>query len=176
VQQTVKDRLQALGRLIALSPGVLVFLVALIVILSALGFEHVGGYTPCPLCLQQRYAYYASIPLLALALALLQARRRAAAMLLFACVALAFLGNAGLATYHAGAEWKLWAGPESCSASAPLSTSAGNLLKNLAKSRVVRCDEPAVLPLGLSLAAWNVVASLLLSAGSAWAAVAAHRR
>ncbi len=24
--------------------------------------EHLGGYAPCPLCLMQRYAYYAAIP------------------------------------------------------------------------------------------------------------------
>ena len=24
----------------------------------ALGFEHIGNYDPCALCLQQRYAYY----------------------------------------------------------------------------------------------------------------------
>jgi disulfide bond formation protein DsbB len=172
----VKDRIPALTGLPGLSPGALVLLFAVIVILSALGFEHVGGYAPCALCLQQRYAYYVSIPLLAIALALISSRRSGAAALLFTVVALAFLANAGLAIYHAGAEWKLWAGPESCSASAPLSTNAGDLLRHLAKSRAIRCDEAALRVLGLSLAGWNVLASLLLAAGSAWAALAAPRR
>ena len=39
-------------------------LTAVAVILAALAFEHIGGYTPCPLCLQQRYAYYAGLPAL----------------------------------------------------------------------------------------------------------------
>ncbi len=29
---------------------------------SALGFQHIGGYTPCALCLLQRDPYYYAIP------------------------------------------------------------------------------------------------------------------
>ena len=58
----------------------------------------------------QRYAYYAAIPLLFVAMALVSEMPRVAALLFFV-VALAFLGNAGLGVYHAGAEWKFWAGP-----------------------------------------------------------------
>src|SRR5262245_33165048 len=86
--------------------GGLVLLVAIAVIAAALAFEHIGGYAPCPLCLQQRYAYYAGIPVLFLALVLLAAERPGLASALFALVALAFLANAGLGIYHAGAEWK----------------------------------------------------------------------
>src|ERR1700682_2691287 len=87
---------------------------AVAVILTALAFEHVGGYAPCPLCLQQRYAYYVGIPALFLALVLLSSERPRAAALIFLLVAAAFLANAGLGTYHAGVEWKLWAGPDTC--------------------------------------------------------------
>ena len=55
--------------------GVAVLLGALAIILAALGFEYIGGYAPCPLCLQQRYAYYACIPLSVLALVLISAGR-----------------------------------------------------------------------------------------------------
>jgi disulfide bond formation protein DsbB len=159
--------------------GGLVLVGAALVILTALAFEHLGGYVPCPLCLEQRYAYYAGIPLLFLALVLLSAERRGAAALVFALVGFAFLANAGLGTYHAGAEWKYWPGPDTCSASlTPLSTGigSGGLLKDLATTRVVRCDEAAWRMLGLSLAGWNVVACLLLAAGSLAAAVRTLRR
>ena len=33
----------------------------------ALGFEHIGGYIPCKLCLEQRWPYYAGVPLMAVA-------------------------------------------------------------------------------------------------------------
>ncbi|PZN12832.1 MAG: disulfide bond formation protein B, partial [Proteobacteria bacterium] len=42
--------------------GAAALFVAAAIILAALGFEYIGGYRPCPLCLQQRYAYYAGRP------------------------------------------------------------------------------------------------------------------
>jgi disulfide bond formation protein DsbB len=141
--------------------GGIAFLLALAIILGALAYEHIGGYAPCPLCLQQRWAYYAGVPLLFAALVLVSGDRGRPAALIFLFVALAFLANAGLGLYHAGAEWKWWPGPDTCGAAAGgLTTSAGKLLGELSKTRVVRCDEPALLVLGLSLAAWNVLVSL----------------
>lgn len=163
-------------RSMAYRTGALVLFAAVVVIGTALAFEHVGGYAPCPLCLQQRYAYYAGIPALFLALVLVAAERPHIAAVLFAAVALGFLANAGLGTYHAGVEWKLWLGPDTCAATdvKPLST-GGGLLKDLATTRVIRCDEAPWHLLGLSFAGWNVVASLLLAAGAAAAAVKALR-
>ena len=61
---------------------------------------------------------------------------------MFLAVALAFLINAGLGVYHAGVEWKYWAGPDTCAATPKaLSTGTGGLLKQLEKIRVARCDE-----------------------------------
>src|SRR5262245_66568441 len=88
--------------------GGLVLLAAAAVILAALGFEYIGGYVPCPMCLQQRYAYYAGIPALVGALALLRSGRTMPAAGIFLLVGAAFLINAGLGVYQAGAEWKLW--------------------------------------------------------------------
>jgi disulfide bond formation protein DsbB len=146
----------------AYTAGGVTLAVALAAILGALAIEHIGGYAPCPLCLEQRTAYYVGIPLLFLALVLVSADRGRLAALLFFTVALAFLLNAGLGVYHAGAEWKFWPGPETCAAAGGVTKSAGNLLGELAKTRVVRCDEPALLVFGLSLAAWNAITSLLL--------------
>ena len=78
--------------------GGLVLIGAVAVILAALGFEHIAGYMPCPLCLQQRYAYYFAIPALLAALVLLGSGRRIGAAAIFVAVAVAFLGNAGLGT------------------------------------------------------------------------------
>ena len=156
--------------------GGLLLFAATAVILTALAFEHLGGYLPCPLCLQQRYAYYAAIPALFLALVLVAADNGRIAALLFGLIALAFLANAGLGIYHAGAEWKFWDGPTTCAAvGQPLSTSAGGLLKSLDKTRVIRCDEAPWHLFGLSFAGWNVVASVLLALGSIAAAAKALR-
>jgi disulfide bond formation protein DsbB len=151
--------------------GALVLFAAIAVILTALAFEHLGGYVPCPLCLQQRYAYYAGIPALFLALVLLSSGHTKAAAAVFLAVGLAFLANAALGGYHAGAEWKFWPGPDTCGAAQPLS--AGGLFKDLATTRVIRCDEAAWRLLGLSLAGWNVITSLCLAAGAAFSATKA---
>ena len=155
--------------------GALALLLSVGVILTALGFEHIGGYLPCPLCTMQRYAYYAAIPLLFLALVLVAAERPGLARLIFVFVALAYLANAGLGVYHAGAEWKFWPGPATCAAgSGDLATSAGSLLKDLERVQVNRCDEAAWRLAGLSFAGWNVLISLLLCAISLRAAVKAR--
>jgi disulfide bond formation protein DsbB len=131
-------------------------------ILTALGFQYIGGYQPCMLCLWERYAYYAAIPVLFIAIALASGGAKGWAAALFFLVALAFLANAGLGTYHAGAEWKFWPGPSTCGGDGALTTSAGSLLKELENIKVVRCDEAALTFLGISFAGWNVVGSLLL--------------
>lgn len=148
--------------------GLALFLSAAVIV-AALGFEHLGGYAPCPLCLLQRYAYYAAIPLLFVAMALSTEMPRVAGFIFFA-VALAFLANAGLGVYHAGVEWKFWPGPETCATPQTLPTSPADLLRGLSESRVVRCDEAAWTFAGLSMAGWNVVASLVIFALSIKAA------
>lgn len=142
--------------------GALALILAVGAILVALGFEHIGGYTPCPLCLMQRWAYYASIPVLFLSLILIASEHRRFAGALLLLVSLAFLANAGLGVYHAGAEWKFWPGPDTCGGSGALTAQAGGLLKQLETARVVRCDEAPWRMFGLSFAGWNVVTSILL--------------
>jgi len=155
--------------------GFALFLAAT-VILGALGFEYIGGLAPCPLCLIERYAYYAAIPSLFIAMALAGEMPRVAAFIFFA-VALAFLADAGLSTYHAGAEWKLWPGPATCSTAQALPTSAADLLNGLGDTHVPRCDEAAWTFAGLSLAGWNVVACMILFTAALKAAfLAAHPR
>jgi disulfide bond formation protein DsbB len=153
----------------------LALVVAAATIVAALGFEHLGGYLPCPLCLEQRYAYYAGVPVLFAALVVLSAGHRRTAALLFALVALAFLANAGLGVYHAGAEWRFWPGPDSCAGAQEITTSAGGLLDVLPNTNVIRCDEAAWRFAGISLAGWNVVVSIAVAALSLRAAAASIR-
>lgn len=141
--------------------GGLALIIATGVILLALGFEYLGGYAPCPLCVIQRYAFYAGIPLTFIAMALIAERPRTAAFA-FLVVALGFLANAGLAAYHAGVEWHFWPGPDTCAGAQSLPTNPAELLKGLESARVVRCDEATWRLFGLSFAGWNVLISLVL--------------
>jgi disulfide bond formation protein DsbB len=140
---------------------------ALAAILAALAFEHIGGYRPCPLCLKERLAYYASVPLAAGAVLFALYQKRDAAILALTLVAAAFAVNAALGIYHSGIEWHWWAGPAGCSGG-EMTTPVGNLLETLKSERVVRCDEAPWRFLGLSFAGYNA----LISAGLAVVAFA----
>lgn len=130
-------------------------------IVGAWGFEIIGGYKPCALCLQQRWAYYFSLPILALVSLRLYTGRADIDVVRwgFLAVMLAMLLNAGLGVYHSGVEWQWWAGPDACSTGAGLSGG----LPDLTKARVINCSDAQWRFLGLSFAGWNVVISLVLA-------------
>src|ERR1700757_4466538 len=78
-------------------------------------FQLVLDIKPCPLCLEQRYAYYLALPLAAF-VAFLVARGapRQVVMAGFVILLIAALANAWLGGYHAGVEWQFWPGPTDC--------------------------------------------------------------
>jgi disulfide bond formation protein DsbB len=132
-------------------------------------FELVLDIRPCPLCLEQRYAYYLAVPL-ALLVAFAASRDAPRPVLLagLALLALAALANAWLGGYHAGVEWKFWQGPTDCSGPIVDLGNAGTLLQRLDTVKVIRCDDVQWRFLGLSLAGYNVLISLLMAAIAAW--------
>ena len=143
-----------------------VFALALATLAGAWFFQLAIGLKPCPLCLEQRYAYYIAIPLAA-AVAMSSGRvSRRTIAIGFAMIALAMLANAGLALYHAGVEWGFWPGPSDCSGSV-IDLNSGSLLDRIGKVKVVRCDEVQWKFLGVSLAGYNMLISLVLAAISA---------
>ena len=139
-------------------------------------FQLVLDIKPCPLCLEQRYAYYLALPL-ALVVAFAAARGAPRPLLLagFAVLLLAALANAWLGGYHAGVEWKFWPGPNDCSGPVVDLGNAGTLLQRLDTVKVVRCDEVQWRFLGLSLAGYNVLISLAMAMMARWGIVAAKR-
>lgn len=134
----------------------LIALVAFATIAGAWVFEHYG-YAPCELCLQQRWAYYAGVPL-AILLAAWSPRWIRQALWL---VALLWLASAVFGAYHSGVEWGWWQGPTACSGGGELGFGEG--LPDLSKT-AVKCNEAALRIFGLSLAGWNAVISLGLAA------------
>jgi disulfide bond formation protein DsbB len=144
--------------------AVLVFFgVALATIVAAWGFEKIGGYVPCELCLKQRWAYYFAVPFAALMLRP-AADGRPLARWGLAVLGLAMAASAGLGAYHSGVEWGWWPGPTVCTGGGGLSGG----LPNLDTAKVIRCDEAQWRFLGLSFAGWNVVVSLALVALCLW--------
>lgn len=136
--------------------ALLIFLVAFATIAGAWIFEYYG-YLPCELCLKQRWAYYAGVPL-ALIVATTAPRSPDLARAGLALLALVWIGSMAFGIYHSGVEWKWWPGPVTCTAQAGFSGG----LPDLSKPAVL-CDTPAIRILGLSLAGWNAVISLGLA-------------
>ncbi|MGA7544805.1 MAG: disulfide bond formation protein B [Methyloceanibacter sp.] len=156
------------GRLMLV--GAVVFAIAAATILTAHAFESLGGYLPCHLCLEERYAYYFAVP--AAAVAFFAARRESngAARVVLLLVALAFVANAALGVYHSGVEWKWWAGPTECSGGSTIEWGEGGLAAQLNNAKIIACDQAAWRLLGLSFAGWNAVVSGLLALIAAWGA------
>ena len=127
------------------------------------------GYAPCELCLTQRYAFYAAIPL-----ALLTALRRAAPRMAWRERASRFSLSCSPPTpcsppTTSGSNTIGGQGPTACTGGGG-SLDVNDLVKALDSVKVVRCDEVQLRIAGLSLAGWNVVASAVLAAYAALAA------
>jgi disulfide bond formation protein DsbB len=153
----------------ALAAALAIAVIAAATLAGAWFFQLVLDIRPCPLCLEQRYAYYLAMPLGAL-VALAAARDAPRAVLVggLALLGLAALGNAWLGGYHAGVEWGFWPGPTECSGPVLDLGRAGSLFDNLDKVKVIRCDEVQWRFLGLSLAGYNLLISLAMAALAAW--------
>jgi disulfide bond formation protein DsbB len=149
---------------------------SLAIILVAHGFETFGRMAPCELCLKERQVYWAAagVALVGGLIAL-----RVPRLLTWTCaiLALVFVGGAGLAAYHAGVEWKWWAGPESCTGThVRISVADMERLLHGGSMAIPRCDKPAFVFLGLSMAGWNALLSVALAAISAAATLFNLRR
>jgi disulfide bond formation protein DsbB len=160
----------------AVASAILVAAAGAATILGAYYFQYVIGLRPCPLCLEQRVAYYVSIPLaIVVALAASRDAPRPLVTAGLGVIALTMLFNSGLALFHAGVEWKWWPGPQECSGPLTDLSTGGDLLSSLTNLTIVRCDEAAWRFLGLSLAGYDVLISLALAVIAAWGAAAAWR-
>jgi disulfide bond formation protein DsbB len=150
--------------------------VSVATILGAYFFQFVLGLPPCPLCLEQRIPYYIAIPVaILLAVGVLRGVPTRLIRGGLATLAAVMVVGVALGAYHAGVEWKFWPGPTDCTGPINDFGSAGNLLKQIQTTSVVRCDEAAWRFLGLSLAGYNALISAVL-AFIAIAAVAANQR
>lgn len=146
---------------------------SLALLIGAWVFQYGFGYAPCIMCYWQRHAHMAVI---GLAVAIIAFRAIFGGRVLPprlgpALLILALLFSAGLAGYHVGIEWGLLEGPKQCAANLDGSTAEYDLSNPLAIF-----DEPIAGPacsdvvwsfLGLSMAGWNGLISLLGALGVA---------
>jgi disulfide bond formation protein DsbB len=132
---------------------------------GALFSQYVGGLYPCEMCYWQRWPHGAAI-LLALGALLspLQAPRTRPLVLL---AALAIAISGGIGVFHAGVEMGWWEGVTHCTATGASS------LEDILSVPLIRCDQVQWDFLGISMAGWNAILSLV---GAALIAFLATRR
>ncbi|WP_374764756.1 disulfide bond formation protein B [Yunchengibacter salinarum] len=140
-------------------PVALLGAAALALLMAAWGFEAMG-YAPCKLCFWQRYPYMAVVVVALLALLQGGNRNRMALFLMAGLFAL----DAGIAAYHGGVERGFWKGPDTCTGAPDLTGDLDAALNALQNAAVIRCDAINTSLLGLSMANWNMIAALILTA------------
>lgn len=122
-------------------------------LLSQYGF----GLHPCELCLWQRIPYVALIAVAVLLLIWPRYLR-----LGIGISALLWLSEAALAFYHVGVEQGWWQSSTGCTAQTDALMTLEELRASILNSPLVPCDQPELVVLGLSMAGWNGLYSLLM--------------
>lgn len=150
------------------------FMIGLFTILAAWGFEYIGGYVPCDLCLGQRLPYYIGLPLLAVTIGLWRTIPVPLRIGLTLVVAAIFAWGTYLGGFHSGVEWGFWPGPDHCTG-----TGEGlnfSDLSNINAAKVVPCDEPQFRMFGLSFAGYNAIISAIVTVMLLWSAKGQYAR
>lgn len=123
----------------------------------ALGVQYIGGLPPCSLCIAQRWPLVGGIAFGLMALAVAREHRKLLLKLAAFCVGI----GAIIAFYHVGVEQHWWLGPDGCGGPDSAGMSVDELLTQIQQTPAARCDEISFTVLGLSMAAWNIIFSVI---------------
>lgn len=143
---------------------VLIPLASALALVAAFIIEYVFDLQPCYLCVYQRYPYVIAI---ALCLVTLMPRMQPYAAWALILSALILLINFGIATYHVGVEQHWWIGTEGCTGPLGTPQTLEALRAQIAATPVIRCEDIFFSVLGISLAGYNVLFSLVLASYAA---------
>jgi disulfide bond formation protein DsbB len=144
----------------------IVAVASVVALMTALGSQYLGKLPPCELCHWQRAPYAAVVALAGAALLWWPDRVRLAVAL----SAMAFMVGAGLALFHVGVEQGWFQPPGACSADFDAAKTVEDLKRMIEAAPITRCTDVAWSLFGLSIAAYNLIASAALSAFSVVAA------
>lgn len=132
-------------------------------------FQTFGHLAPCHLCLKQREVFWGGMIAAAAVIAferLVPDWKGPSPRIILGVI---FLASAALAAFHAGVEWHWWKGPADCTAGGVGRVSLDDM-KSIANNTAVikppMCDKAAWIFLGISMAGWNALISLGLTAVS----------
>jgi disulfide bond formation protein DsbB len=153
-----------------------VLTVSAVVLGAALLSQYWGGLAPCELCLMQRWPWGLAITI---SLVTVLVGGRGTLPWVAAILALVFAASTVFAFYHVGVEQKWFMGPSACTASTPGNSGAAMTLEQMKQQILgtapVMCDRVQWSLFGVSLAGWNVLASLIMAVISMFAFLQARR-
>lgn len=115
--------------------------------------QYVFGLYPCEMCWWQRYPHFAALAFGLLSLV------AAPKTWWIALAALAIMISGFIGAFHAGVEYGWWEGITTCST--PFNAEGGDPLEAVMNAPLVRCDEAPWTLLGISLAGFNALISVL---------------
>ncbi|WP_019645694.1 disulfide bond formation protein B [Novispirillum itersonii] len=141
------------------------FLLVSLICLSALSAALIGQYGfdlhPCILCLYERIPYVtAGLTGLAMALLPTSPRLRRLGLLL---IGLSFAANTALGFYHVGVEQHWWTNP-GCTGGPLNAMSLADLQSSIQKAVRPACDDVQWSLFGITLAGYNLLLSLAMTA------------
>jgi len=129
-----------------------------LMIISALIIQYWLGHEPCKLCLYERIPYFLSI-LLIIKIIFIKKYEKIILLILF----LVFMSSTVLAFYHFGIEQGFFSESLACTNEDLSKTLLKEELLEQLKQNTISCKDVSLRILGLSLAAVNVIFSLVLS-------------
>ncbi len=156
-------QLKALERLYyirLLCAGLNIF--AVLMLGGALVGQYVFDLYPCSLCIYQRYPYIITLVLTAISFWVATQIPRFSEVLIALCLMALFAG-ALVALYHAGVEHGLLPGPDSCTNDPTQMMTLEEMRRQIRTATLVSCDQAMGYIMGISLAEWNAILSLLAS-------------
>src|SRR5262249_5565505 len=136
-----------------------VLIASAVVLGAALLSQYWGGLAPCELCLLQRWPWGVAI-LISFVVVLVgeHAPLRWVALLL----GVPFAVSVVFAFYHVGVEQHWFAGPSACTTAASGAMTLEQMKQQILGTAPVLCDRPAWTLFGVSLAGFNLLASLVM--------------
>ena len=132
---------------------------SILLLATAFFFDYFLEFSPCKLCLWQRWAHFATIFFGVAGLL----GKNLRLFWIFLAFGACFIGTI-VAAYHLGIENAYWEGPATCSSiKNMLGTNPDVLLEKILTTPVVKCDTIPWSFFKLSIAGWNFIISTILS-------------
>lgn len=133
----------------------LALLLPALLLAGAFGSQYIGGLAPCEMCYWQRWPHEVAV---VIALFAFTGRSELTNRILLLLAATAIAVSGGIGVFHAGVEYGWWEGVTQCSTMP--GAGGGNIIDDIMKTPLIRCDVPQWSLFGISLAGYNAIISL----------------